>query len=88
LGYSRCSTTEQARNGVSIEVQRRAVEHLAEGTSWKLTWLADEGVSGGLPPESRKKFRAALELLEAGEVGALIFTKVNRASRCAEDYAG
>jgi hypothetical protein len=28
-----------------------------------------------VPPESRKKFRAALALLEAGEVCALIFTK-------------
>ena len=73
VGYGRCSTAEQARNGVSIEVQRRAVEHLAESNSWKLIWLADEGVSGGVPPESRKKFRAALALLEAGEVGALIF---------------
>jgi DNA invertase Pin-like site-specific DNA recombinase len=44
-------------------------------------------VSGGVPPESRKKFRAALALLEAGEVGAQIFTKVDRASRCAEDFA-
>jgi hypothetical protein len=26
-------------------------------------------------------------LLAAGEVGALIFTKVDRASRCTEDYA-
>ena len=87
VGYGRCSTAEQARNGVSIEVQRRAVEHLAESNSWKLIWLADEGVSGGVPPESRKKFRAALALLEAGEVGALIFTKVDRASRCTEDFA-
>ena len=87
VGYGRCSTAEQARNGVSIEVQRRAVEHLAESNSWKLIWLADEGVSGGVPPESRKKFRAAMALLEAGEVGALIFTKVDRASRCTEDFA-
>ena len=87
VGYGRCSTAERARNGVSIEVQRSTVEHLAESTNWKLTWLADEGVSGGVPPESRKKFRAALALLEAGEVGALIFTKVDRASRCTEDYA-
>jgi DNA invertase Pin-like site-specific DNA recombinase len=28
-----------------------------------------------------------LALLEVGEVGALIFTKVDRASRCTEDFA-
>jgi hypothetical protein len=32
-----------------------------------MTWLTDEGVSGAVPPESRKQFKAALALLEAGE---------------------
>jgi DNA invertase Pin-like site-specific DNA recombinase len=50
-------------------------------------WLADEGVSGAVPPESRKRFKAALALLEAGEPEALIFTKVDHASRCTEDFA-
>jgi DNA invertase Pin-like site-specific DNA recombinase len=87
VGYGRCSTAEQAAKGVSIEVQRRAVERVAESNGWDLTWLADEGVSGGVPPESRKRFRAALALLEVGKVGALIFTNVDRASRCTEDFA-
>jgi len=59
VGYGRCSTAEQAAKGVSIEVQRRAVERVAEGNGWDLTWLADEGVSGGVPPESRRRFKAA-----------------------------
>ena len=86
VGYGRCSTAEQAAKGVSIEVQRRAVERVAESNGWDLTWLADEGVSSGVPPESRKRFRAALALLEVGEVGALNFPKVDRASRCTEDF--
>jgi DNA invertase Pin-like site-specific DNA recombinase len=49
--------------------------------------LADEGVSGAVPPESRKRFKAALALLEAGEAEALIFTHVDRASRCTVDFA-
>jgi DNA invertase Pin-like site-specific DNA recombinase len=49
VGYGRCSTAEQVSNGVSIEVQRRAV---AETNGWDLTWLADEGVSGGVPPNA------------------------------------
>jgi DNA invertase Pin-like site-specific DNA recombinase len=86
VGYGRCSTVEQASIGVSIEVQRRAVERVAEANGRELTWLADEGVSGAVPPESRKRFKAALALLEAGESEALIFTKVDRASRSTEDY--
>ena len=87
VGYGRCSTAEQASNGVSIEVQLRAVERIAETNGWDLTWLADEGVSGAVRPESRKRFKAALALLEAGESEAMIFTKVDRASRCTEDFA-
>jgi DNA invertase Pin-like site-specific DNA recombinase len=54
IGYGRWLTAEQASNGVSIEVQRRAVERVAESNGWDLSWLADEGVSGAVPPESRK----------------------------------
>ena len=46
VGYGRCSTAEQASNGASIEVQRRAVERVDESNGWDLTWLVDEGVSG------------------------------------------
>jgi hypothetical protein len=34
-----------------------------------------------------KRFKVAPALLEAGESEALIFTKVDRASRCTEDFA-
>ena len=71
LGYGRCSTVEQASTGVSIEVQRRAVERVADANGWEMMWLADEGVSGAVPPESRMRFKAALALLEAGESEAL-----------------
>jgi DNA invertase Pin-like site-specific DNA recombinase len=54
IGYGRCSTAEQASNGASIEVQRRAVERVAESNGWDLTWLADEGVSGAAPPRVAK----------------------------------
>ena len=75
IGYGRCSTAEQASNGASIEVQRCAVERVAEINGRDLTWLADEGVSGAAPPESRKAVKAALALLEARESEALIFTR-------------
>jgi len=33
VGYGRCSTAEQAANGVSIEVQRRAVSASPSATA-------------------------------------------------------
>ena len=44
-------------------------------------------LAGIIAPEERKPVKAALALLEAGEVEALIFTKVDRASQCTEDSA-
>jgi DNA invertase Pin-like site-specific DNA recombinase len=34
IGYGRCSTADQASNGVSVEVRRRAVERVAEANGW------------------------------------------------------
>jgi DNA invertase Pin-like site-specific DNA recombinase len=68
-------------------VQRRAVERVTCANGWEMRWLADQGVSGAVPPESRKRFKAALALLKAGESEPLIFTKVDRASRYTEDFA-
>ena len=76
IGYGRCSTAEQASNGVSLEIQRRAVERAGESNGWDLTWIADDEYP--VPPESRKRFKAALALLEAGDSGALIFTDKER----------
>jgi hypothetical protein len=41
---------------VRIEVQRRAVQSLADSNGWEMAWLADEGGSGAVSPEERKRF--------------------------------
>lgn len=87
IGYGRVSRADKTGNGVSIEVQRRACQRYADANGWDMTWLADEGVSGGVAPEARRKFKAALALLEAGEAEALLFTRVDRASRKTADFA-
>jgi hypothetical protein len=54
VGYVDHAFRSPASNGMSIEVQLGAVERVAETNGWEMTWLADEGVSGAVPPESRK----------------------------------
>jgi hypothetical protein len=69
------------------QVQRRAVQSVAGSNGWEMR--------GSLTKESRAQsrrrsasgFKAALALLEAGEVEALIFTKVDRESRYTENFA-
>jgi hypothetical protein len=41
-------------------VGRGAVERVAEANGWEMMWLADEGLSGAVPPESRKRFKVRL----------------------------
>lgn len=87
VGYGRCSTSEQAREGVSIEVQQRRVLAEAARREWNVTWLADEGISGTVAPEQRPRLRAALALLDANEAEALVVTKVDRVSRSTTDFS-
>lgn len=87
IGYGRCSTQEQAKNGTSIETQRAKTEQWAQAHECEFVWLADEGVSGGVPPQDRPKFRAALALLDAREADALVFTRIDRAGRSVRDIA-
>ena len=67
--------TNRRSSCTSVMVQRRAVERVTCANGWEMRWLADQGVSGAVPPESRERFKAALALLKADESGALIFTK-------------
>src|SRR5690606_5091948 len=83
--YGRLSKAEA--RGVGLEVQRNAAQSYADVRGWDMTWLEDEGVSGGVAPEDRKGFRAALAMLEAGAAQALIVKRVDRASRKTEDFA-
>jgi DNA invertase Pin-like site-specific DNA recombinase len=85
VGYGRWSTDRPGTACASGPAARRSErcrqQRLGDA------WLADEGVSGAVSPEERKRFKAALALLEAREVEALIFTEVDRASRCTENFA-
>lgn len=87
IGYGRVSRADKSGKGVSLEVQRQACQRYADAHGWDMTWLADEGVSGGVAPEERRRLKAALALLEAGEATALLFTRIDRASRKTEDFA-
>jgi DNA invertase Pin-like site-specific DNA recombinase len=88
IGYGRISKAEsRGAASVSIEVQHRECQRYAESQGWDFTFLADEGVSGGIAPEDRPRFKAALALLAAGEAGALIVKRIDRASRRTADFA-
>jgi site-specific DNA recombinase len=84
LGYARVSTTEQAQEGVSLEVQVERIRAYAVAKGLGLVdVLADEGVSG------KDLRRPALEELLArcgrGEVAHVVVLKLDRLTRRTRD---
>lgn len=80
VGYIRCSTQEQCREGVSLDAQRAQIEQWAKREGARLVKiLADEGVSGGTPIDKRPGLLEALESVRQGVT--LVVVKRDRLAR-------
>lgn len=89
VAYCRVSTDEQAKNGVSIDAQRSAIEAFAAARGLTIaSWHVDEGVSGSVDPDNRPALGAALGELATGPAGVLLFVRVDRVGRVAYDLLG
>ena len=83
-GYIRVSTTAQADNGESLEVQRRKIEARAQEQGWTLDQVfVERAVSGGKPLADRPQGKALLDVLAKGDV--VIASKLDRVFRSASD---
>ena len=80
VGYARVSTDEQARDGVSLDMQRARIEAYATAKGLKLAEvLADEGVSG--KSLKRPALQDLLTRCERGEIGHVVVWKLDRLTR-------
>ena len=71
--YIRVSTTEQADEGYSIEIQERMCKAAIESKGWTYTkTYADPGISGRTM--NREGLQAMLAAIERGEVGAVVIS--------------
>lgn len=86
-GYCRVSTTAQANDGESLDVQRRKLEGWAmmEGCALSQTFI-ERGVSGSKPLAKRKEGKALLRVLKPGDT--VVSAKLDRAFRNAFDALG
>ncbi len=84
LGYCRVSTDEQAREGVSLEAQQARIREFCERQGLS---LADVLVDAGESAKTldRPALQALLARVRAGDVGAVIVTKLDRLSRHTRD---
>lgn len=86
IGYIRVSTQEQAREGVSLEAQKRQIKAYAEMRGLTLvSIIEDAGVSASIDLEARPGGVKLFEMLRSGKAEAVIAAKLDRLFRDAAD---
>jgi DNA invertase Pin-like site-specific DNA recombinase len=83
--YARCSTQEQASEGVSLQAQRAAVEAECRHRDWTLVGF-EEDAQSGRSTRRRHGYARALEALIAGEADGIIAASASRLSRSVVDF--
>lgn len=86
--YSRVSTEDQARYGLSIEAQQAALRDWAQQHGHEVVGeYTDAGISGRKPYKKRPELSRFMSDLESGlQVDALVFTKLDRFYRSVKLY--
>ncbi len=86
IGYTRCSTNEQADSGLGLEAQAERVRAYCTLKGLRLVELiTDAGVSGGKALATRDGGRALLEALKRKRADAVVMLKLDRMFRNAGD---
>ena len=84
VGYLRVSTTRQAQEGESLDVQRRQIEGYAQMHGLHIDqWFVEEGVSGSIPVSQRPLGRQMFAQLKPGD--GIVSAKLDRLFRSALD---
>lgn len=85
--YVRVSTKGQDERGVSLEAQRQAIMgDVAGREGWSVEhWATDTASAASM--RRRPGLARALELLDAGELDALVCARLDRLSRSVGDFA-
>lgn len=86
IGYVRVSTEEQARSGLGLEAQIRAIHAAAEQRGWELVdVITDAGLSGS--NADRPGLTDALHRMRKRDADLLVVAKLDRLSRSIRDGA-
>lgn len=86
IGYTRCSTNEQADSGLGLEAQAERVRAYCTLKGLRMVDLiTDAGVSGGKALATRDGGRALLDALKSKRADAVVMLKLDRMFRNAGD---
>lgn len=85
IGYTRVSTAEQGKAGISPPEQRATIRAATKANGWELVETIDDVASG--KSMRRPGIERVLAKLAAGEADALVVARANRLSRDVGDFA-
>ena len=86
IGYTRCSTNEQADSGLGLEAQAERIRaYCTMRGSELLDLITDAGVSGGKPLASRDGGQRLLTMIRERKADAVVMLKLDRMFRNAGD---
>lgn len=81
IGYIRVSTEDQAKEGISLEVQRKKIGAYCQLNEMFLVgFMADEGISAK-SIDGRPGLKQLLEMVERKEIDAIVIYKLDRMFR-------
>ena len=86
IGYTRCSTNEQADSGLGLDAQAERVRAYCALKGLRLVeMITDAGVSGGKALATRDGGRMLLNAIKSGRADAVVMLKLDRMFRNAGD---
>ena len=86
IGYTRCSTNEQADSGLGLDAQAERITAYCTLKGLDLSEIiTDAGVSGGKPLASREGGQRLLTVIRQRKAGAVVMLKLDRMFRNAGD---
>ena len=84
VGYIRVSTEEQAKKGISMEVQEKSIRSFADAKEWDLIGcIKDPGISG--KDMNRPGMKKVIQMCREHEIKVVIVYKLDRLSRSLRD---
>jgi site-specific DNA recombinase len=87
IGYTRVSTDQQDKEGVSMETQCAKIRaSITTHNNWELLEIIDDGGESAKSLE-RPGLQRILTMMDAGSIGAVIVAKLDRLTRSVKDLA-
>jgi site-specific DNA recombinase len=81
IGYIRCSTTKQAEEGVSLDLQKSMIENYCEINNLELVGVhSDEGISGK-GTTNRTGYNKVMEMVEQAAISGVVVYSISRFGR-------